>query len=360
MRYLRRLGRRLGLQPAFYGLLWFVDRLVPKQYRAVVCTLPDFDDQGLAVVDAVQRGYRVTWLTHGQSPRRPGYPPGRVVFLSRWSIRGHWHYLRSNLVLYTHGLYGFAKPVPGKVVVNLWHGMPVKQIGIPDGQPAMSANFSVATCPTFRDVLMRAWAVPSERILVTGLPRNDRLIRAARTSQRTAGNGSPTEIAWLPTYRRSLTGEVRVDGVADRTRPGGLRGFESVRFEQALYALDMTCTLKTHPMATVADFPPSTQHLAICSDADLDARGLTLYDMLGATDALVTDVSSVWVDYLLLDKPIIFAFGDLEEFRDSRGYTLDPILEWLPGPVVTTMRERSSVSNRLPRVGTTSGPSASG
>ena len=101
----------------------------------------------------------------------------------------------------------------------------------------------------------------------------------------------------------------------------------------------MTCTLKTHPMATAADFPPSTQHLAICSDADLDARGLTLYDMLGATDALVTDVSSVWVDYLLLDKPIIFAFGDLEEFRDSRGYTLDPILEWLPGPVVTTMRE---------------------
>ncbi len=98
------------------------------------------------VDELVQRGYRVTWLTHGHLPRRPDYPSGRVGFLSRWSIRGHWHYLRSNLVLYTHGLYGFAKPVPGKVVVNLWHGMPVKQIGIPDGQPAMSASFSVATC----------------------------------------------------------------------------------------------------------------------------------------------------------------------------------------------------------------------
>ena len=54
-------------------------------------------------------------------------------------------------------------------------------------------------------------------------------------------------------------------------------------------------------------------------------RSLSLYELLGATDLLISDISSVVIDYLLLDRPIIHAFSDLGEYESSRGFTVEPI-----------------------------------
>jgi CDP-glycerol glycerophosphotransferase (TagB/SpsB family) len=67
-------------------------------------------------------------------------------------------------------------------------------------------------------------------------------------------------------------------------------------------------------------------------EADLVAAGVPLYGLLGASSGLVTDYSSVWVDYLLLDRPIAFLVND----RDSYHRPLFPadVLDWVPGEVV--------------------------
>ncbi len=59
---------------------------------------------------------------------------------------------------------------------------------------------------------------------------------------------------------------------------------------------------------------------------------LDLYDILGATDILVTDYSSIYFDFLLLDKPIVFIPTDLQEYEKSRGFLFDPYNFWAPGP----------------------------
>jgi len=61
--------------------------------------------------------------------------------------------------------------------------------------------------------------------------------------------------------------------------------------------------------------------------------------LLSAFDGLITDVSSAWVDYLLLDKPLIFAFPDIEEYRQGRGLSIEPYEHWVPGPFVRTLDE---------------------
>ena len=50
-----------------------------------------------------------------------------------------------------------------------------------------------------------------------------------------------------------------------------------------------------------------------------------------AADGLVTDASSVWIDYLLTQRPIIFAFPDIEEYRQRRGLNLAPTPRTAPG-----------------------------
>src|SRR6185437_12797320 len=56
--------------------------------------------------------------------------------------------------------------------------------------------------------------------------------------------------------------------------------------------------------------------------------------VLAAADCLITDASSIWVDFLLLGRPLICSFPDLDEYRETRGLNLEPYDAWFPGPLV--------------------------
>ena len=50
---------------------------------------------------------------------------------------------------------------------------------------------------------------------------------------------------------------------------------------------------------------------------------ISTYDLLAASDALITDYSSVYFDYTLLDKPIAVVWEDVEEYRKNPGFVVD-------------------------------------
>ena len=61
------------------------------------------------------------------------------------------------------------------------------------------------------------------------------------------------------------------------------------------------------------------------------------------SDLLITDYSSVFFDYAILNRPILFYMYDLEEYRDElRGFYLD-INKELPGKITIDEDELLSV-----------------
>jgi len=75
------------------------------------------------------------------------------------------------------------------------------------------------------------------------------------------------------------------------------------------------------------------------SDAWLLRRGLTLYPLVGASDCLISDLSSIVADFLLLDRPIVLLFEDIDEYASSRGFSFNPITDYLPANVARTFNE---------------------
>lgn len=62
--------------------------------------------------------------------------------------------------------------------------------------------------------------------------------------------------------------------------------------------------------------------------------------MLVATDMLITDYSSIYVDYLALNRPIAFIPYDLEQYNDYRGIVIDfDNLDETPGPKLMNIQE---------------------
>jgi CDP-glycerol glycerophosphotransferase (TagB/SpsB family) len=331
------------VQPATHGVLrvtiGLLDYLLPVKSGVVVRTFPDFDDQGLAMcAELAGRSGRITWLSaFDDASRFRAIAPelaDRVRVLPARSVRGIGAYLLARTVIHTHGLYHEPPRSRHKVFVNLWHGMPIKRLNPDPAVAARQTDVLTVTSDVHARHLAETWHLAEERIHSTGLPRNDRMLRAAagpRPARLAHRVGERPLVVWLPTYRNSVVGELRDDG-KELGNPFQLPGATAATVSAVAARLGIHLVVKLHPMAPRRSLGEQP-HLSVWDEAALDEHGATLYELLGHADALVTDHSSVWVDYLMLDRPMVFSIADMDSYAASRGHYFVPLEEHLPGPV---------------------------
>jgi len=62
--------------------------------------------------------------------------------------------------------------------------------------------------------------------------------------------------------------------------------------------------------------------------------------IIACADLLITDYSSIYVDFLLLNRPILFILFDAEEYTSHRGLVVDPDSNIdMPGPKIQSVKE---------------------
>jgi len=52
----------------------------------------------------------------------------------------------------------------------------------------------------------------------------------------------------------------------------------------------------------------------------LEKKQIKLYELIGISDGLLSDYSSVAVDYLLLDRPLGYVLADYNIYKEKRGF----------------------------------------
>jgi hypothetical protein len=145
-------------------------------------------------------------------------------------------------------------------------------------------------------------------------------------------------VLWLPTYRRTAYRGRRIGAVRNWADTDGLSwSSEMVQFagqlDETARRLGITIALKTHHLD--ADDYRGTG-LRVLTRSDLLAAQTTLYQLLAVTSGLVTDYSSVWTDYLCLDRPVGFFCPDLDEYELGRGLNVTGYRDILPGPLLSS------------------------
>lgn len=306
--------------------LGLLDLVIPKDDRVVIFTVPDFDDQGMAMLSAFDAsGARVVWLTRSPENclRRHS---GDTRALA--TVRGVWAYLRASVIVHTHGIYGQPMRSKRKLFVNLWHGMPVKRLRGDEPTAKRQSDFVCVTANVHARTMSECWNMPAESFVTTGLPRNDVMLRSARLHREKARK----RVVWLPTYRVSVLGDIRKDG-CEGVSPIQFGNVTLEDVDDLAEELAISIVVKPHPMSSWSGVE-DRKHVTVIDDAQLARRGTSLYALLGSSDILITDYSSVWIDFLLTQRPVVFAAADMASYRDTRGYLIDPSGPDLPGPVV--------------------------
>jgi CDP-glycerol glycerophosphotransferase len=321
------------------GLMRMLHRLAPRWNYAVLWGWPDGEDSVIALEQGLQRTrVRRVIVLMSNSGKATSWETGpKTIQVRKSSLAGFFWFCTARYVFFTHPC--FTRNFPSNVVaVNVWHGMPVKRIGwMLEGDEGIACSHTLATSPFWAEIMERAME-PRGEVPTIGLPRNDRLFSERGMVMKKLGlPGDRRLLAWLPTYRTSVRGLPRRDGI-QTDNVFEMPDVDPDELNTYLKSRNALLLVKPHPMASF-DSSRTWSNLLIVDDAWLRERQLSLYEFLSATDLLISDISSVVIDYLLLDRPVIHAFADRHEYESSRGFSVEPIEEYLAGPVVADWRE---------------------
>lgn len=271
------------------------------------------------------------------------------VFYKR-SLKGFWYFFRCGYLFVSHGIFEkYDASHSSKIVIGLWHGMPLKRIGFMEPQTTWVTymDYIISTSDLFQGIMAESFAKDKAHTLVVGQPRNDLLFEKTDFfEKRNIDQSKFNKVGiWLPTYRYSLI-QQRTDG---EFHEGQLLffTFEDLReLNEFLIAENQLLIVKLHPMDYLQNVDmPSFSNLLILKQNDFDSQ---LYPLLGNCDYLLTDYSSVWLDYEILNKPIGFVCDDFDSYEKGRGFTVDNLRNKLPGPILKDKEELKDYLKNLP------------
>ena len=336
-------GRSWQKRLPFMGLA-AINRLVPKTPSKVVLhSSVDVEDGVVAVAaEVAARGHRAIVLLENRrrGPLVHRLSPVPVITAPKWSVRGILHYLTARHVMTTNNIHGGMRPPQSQTVVALWHGEPpTKAAGRFNRKPGLKASLAPVCSTVGRAYRSAEFDIHPLRVPIVGAPRNDRMVQADRDAMRRAmldGDVDRTTILWMPSWRSDDLADVpQADG-----RPTGAPFPREYlrRVDDFLVERGARMVVKLHHRDR-GDFSGDYRAIRVLEKDELERRGVTLYQALAAFDALITDMSSIWVDWLLLDKPLLFAFPDIDGYRYVRGLNLEPYEQWVPGPFARSADE---------------------
>lgn len=214
----------------------------------------------------------------------------------------------------------------GSIQLDFWHGTPLKKIRYDiTGKPQEKHNFYLdfmkkggaeyvfSTSRYLSEkVLSGAFAATSDKLLDFGYPRLDIL-----------GVGNDENLAFCRKYSPELISYIDRTGQYDQVilymptyRDDDPDYFEKARIDfdamgEALRRINGIFFLKLHPLTRYAGIKAYDNIVQISNDVDI-------YPFLAHTDYLVTDYSSIFFDYLVLDKEIIFIPYDIGQYIQNR------------------------------------------
>ena len=242
----------------------------------------------------------------------------------------------------------------GQVHVAAWHGFPLKVIGFFDSAASNPESFDDLKIITTQTDLITAtsrfshltlsgmFAVDPRKVKETGYPRNDIMFwsNAQEELQKLIDIDVKNSrlFFYLPTMRKGLKDEGE--------------HFEKNIFNYSDYNVEeLDCFLEKNNAYIIAKVHFADNEMYKSEDFKLPKRLLfldtqimnaklcTIYHIMSVFDGLITDYSSIYADYMLLNKPILFTCPDIEKYKKDRGFVVDDPTLLMPGAIIKTQKE---------------------
>ncbi len=323
------------------NILSFINKLIPKSNNSILffSTTNLYDNSEAVFKYLIDNKYNEKYRIYC-AVRHPEiyskYKFKNVKFIS--VFLSVWYILRSKYIFYHNEMLAIM-PTKKQMSIDFWHATTFKKINktIDPDYRYDFFSYITATSEIYRPIFAESFGCELERIIINGHPRNDYLFDNVNELEKLNINKSDYNkiFMWMPTYRFSYN-EVQRDTDWEHLTESGLPVFKSNEEVEYLnnYLKDNNSLLfiKLHPAQKTDIFNYTNRsNIVFLTNPQLDELGIHFYSLLKTTDALITDYSSVFFDYLLIDRPLAFTVDDLDSYAENRGFVFDNPMDYMPG-----------------------------
>lgn len=288
--------------------------------------------------------FKFFWVTDNKSEYKKMLKNNYKIIYS-YSIKGLVTILKSKIYVITisindiiDGLY----VCKDKTVIQTWHGIPIKSLGKKAGKYYskceiekqinrcfnMKYTYVLSSSKYIEELFTECFDVKNEKFLPYGYPRNDIFREKNNLENKKLILGGDHEeskiILYCPTWREN--GNFKLLPFDD----GNISKFNTFLKEN-----NMIFLLKLHPLHQTESILSNnfSNIKLIKNEFNLDTQ-----ELLQVTDILLTDYSSIFFDFILMNKPTLFLPYDYDEYSKTRDF-LYPYYDNIPGPIINNYRD---------------------
>lgn len=287
-------------------------------------SVPDLSDNTKAVFDElIKRGlykkYKFVWIVSDKHKSFPSYPNTIYIDKKTWVNKKilSWYKFRSKCLICCNRFYG--SKYAGQSSFYLTHGTGIKKIGSYNVPP--NVDYVLIAGEHMKEMMARELMGDIKKFVSLGLPRNDVFSREKIDLHNLFMSDYRKIICWYPTFRQHKGG---AKTAATNSLPILHSHEKALMLNEFAKNNDTLIVVKPH-------FAQDTSYLnaremsniVFIDDEFFEKNGITSYEFIGSCDALITDYSSVYFDYLLCNKPVAAVWEDIEEYRQNPGFAID-------------------------------------
>lgn len=307
-------------------------------------SIPDLSCQTYPVFQemlkqGLNKEYKLIWLVtdkndyknvHIKNIRFMNYTP-RSTFEK---IQRFYTLCTSRTMLYANRYIG--KVFDKQMLIYLKHGTCVKsRLNHCNPDEKNESDFCITLSSFFTPMdINELGGITEEKLIVTGYPRNDYLFEKTNYISKVYPQKKYDKvILWMPTFRKA-DGTERIDSeyVYPLEIPCLYTESDCVKLNEVLKQENILLILKPHPGQKLTAIKElNLSNFVTLYNDELSEKGIQLYQFIGSTDALITDYSSVYYDYLLTGKQIGLTVDDFDEYSKTTGFVFENVFDYIIG-----------------------------
>ena len=333
------------------NILYYFFSILPINDRKIIFESEgDLSDNSFALYDYMLKNnytekYKFIWAVDDiKNARKFKFP--QTVFINRkygvFDLKRAYYLATSRYIIFDHyNILSNVKKRRNQLVLNLWHGVGYK--AIKNGKKVKEKStfdfFDTLSDKLSLEFLKDFLECDPSKGVVLGYPRLDYFFRDNLEGKKFVKSlvGDKNKVLlWMPTFRQSINPELSEEyDYSETGLPIVYTADAMIKLNDYLIKENTTIILKIHHLqAKLPIFKTEFSNIILMSDGDLRDNNVQLYQFISQMDGLITDYSSIAIDYLLLDRPIIFTLDDYEEYEKHRGFYKKDIKKYMPGEQV--------------------------